>query len=282
MAWGGLSQSWGASSPTLLAQNWGCDQGPLTAQQQLHQPVMNTNEWQWAGFQLYLENTDFWGQCRVLHQKPSIGILDLSSPLQCQGIDTTFLAIHPHLCKFSPLIFNIDNFQKNWQLCFSRSLDGQSAEYNIHHARTYGIAAYTSTILNLESTKLPQFECMLKPEPNTFQYMLSGFWTLPFAANMMRNVKRNLTNPVISNDQMGGGQWSNQGRIVWWRLWPSVWTIFFSRRHNWKFMDRWIQSCAQLGSYSVFFLQYWPLKLNSHFSRGSFSRLTFKWGGEPV
>ena len=70
----------GAFSPSLLAQNWGCDQGPLTTQQQLHQPAMNTNEWQWAGFQLYLEITNFCGQCRVLGQKPSIGIPDLSSP----------------------------------------------------------------------------------------------------------------------------------------------------------------------------------------------------------
>ena len=68
---------------------------------------MNTNEWQWAGFQLYLEMTDFWGQCRVLHQKPSVGILDLSSPLQYQGIGSTFLAIHPYLCKVLPFTFSI-------------------------------------------------------------------------------------------------------------------------------------------------------------------------------
>ena len=107
MSWGAPSESVGASSPDLLAQNWGCDQGPLTTQQQLHQPAMNTNEWQWAGFQLYLEMTDFWGQCRVLHQKPSVGILDLSSPLQYQGIDTTFFAIHPYLCKVLPFSFSI-------------------------------------------------------------------------------------------------------------------------------------------------------------------------------
>ena len=123
---------------------------------------------------------------------------------------------------------------------------------------------------------------VLKPEPNTLQNMIFGFWTLPFAANMMRNVKRNLTNPVKSNDQMRGGEWSNQGRIVWWRLWQNVWTNFFSRRYKWKFMDRWIQLCAQPDSCNVFLLQYWPLKLNSHFFRGSFHQPTSrgKWVGE--
>ena len=47
-------------------------------------------------------------------------------------------------------------------------------------------------------------------------------------------------------------EWSNRWRIVWWRLWQNVWTIFFSRWHKLKFMNCWIQFCAQLGSCNVF------------------------------
>ena len=74
-------------------------------------------------------------------------------------------------------------------------------------------------------------KCVLKPEPNMLQYMIWWFWTLPFAANMMRNVKRNQTNPVESSDQMRGGEWSNRRRIVNWRLWQKLWTKNFFRRH---------------------------------------------------
>ena len=47
------------------------------------------------GFQLYLEITNFWGQGRVLGQKPSIGVLDLGSPPKYEGIGSTPLVIHP-------------------------------------------------------------------------------------------------------------------------------------------------------------------------------------------
>ena len=57
------------------------------------------------------------------------------------------------------------------------------------------------------------------------------FWTLPFAANMMKNMKRNPTNPAISNDQMGGGEWSNRGRIVRSQLWQKLWRKIFFLRH---------------------------------------------------
>ena len=57
------------------------------------------------------------------------------------------------------------------------------------------------------------------------------FWTLPFAANMMKNMKRNPTNPSISNDQMGGGEWSNRGRIVRSQLWQKLWRKIFFLRH---------------------------------------------------
>ena len=91
------------------------------------------------------------------------------------------------------------------QLCFSGNLDAQTAVQ-------LALPRNTSTKPNLESTKLAEFtpkeKCLLKPEPNTSQYMISGFWTLPFAANMMRNMKRNQTNPVESS----GIQRSN-----WWR-----------------------------------------------------------------
>ena len=41
-----------------------------------------------------------------------------------------------------------------------------------------------------------------------------------------------------------------------------------------KFMHRWFQICAQLGSYNVSFLNYRPPKLKYGFFRGSFARLT--------
>ena len=41
-----------------------------------------------------------------------------------------------------------------------------------------------------------------------------------------------------------------------------------------KFMHRWFQICAQLGSYNVSFSHYRPLKLKYDFLGGSFSRLT--------
>ena len=41
-----------------------------------------------------------------------------------------------------------------------------------------------------------------------------------------------------------------------------------------KFMHRWFQICAQLGSCNVFFLHYTPPKLKYCFFRGSFARLT--------
>ena len=97
----------------------------------------------------------------------------------------------------------------------------------------------TSTKPNLESTKLAQFtpkeKCVQKPEPNILQYMILGFWTLAFAANMMRNMKRNPTNQVKPNDQIGGGEWSNWWRIVCPRLWQKLWTKIFFRRHFLKF-----------------------------------------------
>ena len=42
----------------------------------------------------------------------------------------------------------------------------------------------------------------------------------------------------------------------------------------WKFMHRWFQICAQLGSYNLSFLHYRPPKLKYDFFRGSFARLT--------
>ena len=50
-----------------------------------------------------------------------------------------------------------------------------------------------------------------------------------------------------------------------------------------KFMHRWFQICAQLGSYNVFFSHHRPPKLKYCFFRGSFSQPTFKskWFGEP-
>ena len=50
-----------------------------------------------------------------------------------------------------------------------------------------------------------------------------------------------------------------------------------------KFMHRWFQICAQLGSCNVFFLHYTPPKLKYCFFRGSFSQPTSKskWVGEP-
>ena len=122
---------------------------------------------------------------------------------------------------------SIDNIQKRQQICFSGNLDGQTAAQ-------MALPHNTSTKPNLESTKLAQFtpkeKCVQKPEPNILQYMILGFWTLAFAANMMRNMKRNPTNQVKPNDQIGGGEWSNWWRIVCPRLWQKLWTkIFFSR-----------------------------------------------------
>ena len=50
-----------------------------------------------------------------------------------------------------------------------------------------------------------------------------------------------------------------------------------------KFMHRWFQICAQLGSDNVSFLHYRPPKLKYGFFRGSFSQPTSKskWVGEP-
>ena len=50
-----------------------------------------------------------------------------------------------------------------------------------------------------------------------------------------------------------------------------------------KFMHRWFQICAQLGSCNVSFLHYRPPKLKYGFFRGSFSQPTSKskWVGEP-
>ena len=79
---------------------------------------LGTIEYQWGGFQVYLEITNFWGQCRVLFQKPSIGVLDLGSPQKYEGISSTPLTLHPVLfclsvnCKFSPhMILSIDDIQ---------------------------------------------------------------------------------------------------------------------------------------------------------------------------
>ena len=93
----------------------------------------------------------------------------------------------------------------------------------------------TSTKPNLESTKLAQFtpkeKCVQKPEPNILQYMILGFWTLAFAANMVRNMKQIQKNQVKTNDQIGGGEWSNWRRIVCPRLWQKLWTENFFCRH---------------------------------------------------
>ena len=50
-----------------------------------------------------------------------------------------------------------------------------------------------------------------------------------------------------------------------------------------KFMHRWFQICAQLGSFNVFFSHHRPPKLKYCFFRGSFSQPTSKskWVGEP-
>ena len=56
---------------------------------------------------------------------------------------------------------------------------GSYAQLVTYHTNKDGIAAYTSTKLNLESIKLPQFtpkeKCVLKPEPITLHCMISGF-----------------------------------------------------------------------------------------------------------
>ena len=77
-------------------------------------------------------------------------------------------------------------------------------------------------------------------------------------------------------------QWSNWWRIVWRRLRQKLWTKIFFAAIFWKSMDHRFQFCAHLVSSNGYFFQDCPLNLKSHFWRGSFSRLTFKWGGEPV
>ena len=58
--------------------------------------------------------------------------------------------------------------------------------------------------------------------------------------------------------------------------------FFYQIGQNWFSTHRGFQIYPCLAGHKNFWLRKWPSKLKSHFFSGSFSRLTFKSGGDPV